>query len=315
MGLKVSKALCMLALPERRWPSRPKRYQSWRGRFPIKYSNKPITNLALRTPRTIYPSNSGIFYVEMAVGTPATQTYTAFDTLSPFTWLQVPECQCCFSVVGGASFDPQNSSSFTVVSSVDPICSPSDPFLTPSSNGSCSFDVAATLKISFGCGIYNSLVFGGDEQSENPISGVIYGTRSRSSLKPSEPTPAGRHGPFYVINVTAITVNGAQLGDLPTEGMNFGIDSMAPYTAMSNPYFQGLRAAVVEHFLDNFGMIPLNDTWTTGFELCYDVDKAVSPSTDTFGSVPNFLGVQSQMTYRFLFELAKSKLSSTPNMC
>ncbi|KAL6145844.1 hypothetical protein ACLB2K_056528 [Fragaria x ananassa] len=76
----------------------------------------------------------------MAIGTPATQTYTAFDTLSPFTWLQVPECQHCFSVVGGASFDPQNSSSFTVVSSVDPICSPSDPFLTPSSNGSCLYD-------------------------------------------------------------------------------------------------------------------------------------------------------------------------------
>ncbi|KAL6145842.1 hypothetical protein ACLB2K_056526 [Fragaria x ananassa] len=48
---------------------------------------------------------------------------------------------------------------------------------------------------------------------------------------------------------------------------------MAPYTAMSKPYFQGLRAAVVEHFLDSFGMIPLNDTMTTGFELCYDVDK------------------------------------------
>ncbi|KAL6145843.1 hypothetical protein ACLB2K_056527 [Fragaria x ananassa] len=29
---------------------------------------------------------------------------------------------------------------------------------------------------------------------------------------------------FYVINVTAITVNGAQLGDLPTKGINFGID-------------------------------------------------------------------------------------------
>ncbi|PRQ43505.1 putative nepenthesin [Rosa chinensis] len=129
-----------------------------------------------------------MFYVQLGIGTPA------FDTVSPMTWLQVPERELCFPVDEGGSFDPNHSSTFTLLSSGDPMCSPPLGNI-PLSNGSCDYnlgyskgffstdilsysvdDAAATevsLNVSFGCGLFNQLAFGGDDESGNPISGVM----------------------------------------------------------------------------------------------------------------------------------------------
>ncbi|KAL6138601.1 hypothetical protein ACLB2K_063882 [Fragaria x ananassa] len=198
---------------------------------------------------------------------------------SPFTWLQVPECQRCFSVVGGASFDPQNSSSFTVVSSVDLICSPSDPFLTPSSNAPASTTVElarafwgrkfypthlmllllSRFLLVAGYTILKFSVVTNNQRIQSPVLHIGLGPGHPLSLL-SQPRQVvmdrfsycipfllpieaelqdGKEGTldfgpeavltgdvqstrlileqpnqFYAINVTAITVNGAQLGDL-----------------------------------------------------------------------------------------------------
>lgn len=109
--------------------------------FPIKRSNSsfPLTDLKLLTFRTIIPSYSGVFFVELEMGTPPMRARTAFDTLSPVTWLQIPECQLCFPVEDGGSFDPKGSYTFKNLTSEDPICSP--PVGIPLSNGSCMYSL------------------------------------------------------------------------------------------------------------------------------------------------------------------------------
>ncbi|XP_062002580.1 protein ASPARTIC PROTEASE IN GUARD CELL 2-like [Rosa rugosa] len=155
-----------------------------------------IIDLALAASRAILPSNSGMFYVQLGIDTPAMQASTAFDTVSPMTRLPVPECELCFPVdEGGSTLEPNHSSAFTLLSSGDPMCSPPLGISIPLSNGSCDYnlgyskgffgtdtlsysvdDAAAfevSLNFSIGCGLFNQLAFGGDDESGNPISGVM----------------------------------------------------------------------------------------------------------------------------------------------
>lgn len=147
----------------------------------------------------VLPSPGQVFYVVVGIGTPPSPTKVAFDTTSPVTWVQVPQCRECFPFLKGKGttmFNPKNSSTFQALRSKDPICA--RPFAIPSSRGSCQYDLGytrgllardrfrlTTLSSSpfvFGCGLYNRILIGG-ARTDNPISGILgLGTGHPSSL-------------------------------------------------------------------------------------------------------------------------------------
>ncbi|KAK9919650.1 hypothetical protein M0R45_028236 [Rubus argutus] len=159
---------------------------------------------------------------------------------------------------------------------------------------------------------------------------------------------------FNYLNMTTITLNGEIVYTMPETGAGAKLvflDTGEPSTwLVEEPYFS-LQDAVVRYFADKYGWKeprPSFDPEKGGiaFDLCYDIpanlSSVVFPTVamqflggaslelqDVFEifpefhamcmvireGAPNVVGVFQQMGYRFLFDLAQSKLSFAPNMC
>lgn len=170
------------------------------------------------------------------------------------------------------------------------------------------------------------------------------------------PILEGWDGSYY-LKLDAISFNGRLLPIDPklflTNGFGVVMDSGTPYTFFVETAYNQLRQAVVEYFLENSGLKPLDSTMS-GFPLCYndtihhqgrdfafptiklhfqgaatlelkqstsfqvfkDVNEIclmITPTTDTSGV--NLLGAFQQVNYRFLFDVGASKLSFAPEIC
>ncbi|PRQ41984.1 putative nepenthesin [Rosa chinensis] len=162
-------------------------------------------------------------------------------------------------------------------------------------------------------------------------------------------TPISGHEYYNYLNLTTITVNGDVVYIMPETSSRAKLvllDTGEPTTWFVEDAYYGLQDGLVRYFAEIYGWKEPKIVYPSVYDLCYDLPTNMSsivfpkvaiqflggasldlqdafkifPDEHQFCMVlkegaPNVVGVYQQMGYRFLFDLAQSKLSFAPNMC